>query len=170
MRDAFKALFEDRFFKLLSEKQKSNESKGRFDLYTKVKKQYNFEKYLLMSKNSLRRNITNIRISTHNFPVETLRRHKVKKEERYCKLCGTNEVGSEFHTLMLCKNNKVQEFRHTLDTSLCSFISQWEHLNSEDKFQYLILASDEGCNFYFSIFLDKLYKFQKQTTSQPTTC
>ena len=94
--------------------------------YSLVKKNYNYEKYLSTLENAnLRRNITNIRISTHKLPIELLRRADIKREYRVCKLCNSNEIGSEFHTIVKCKNPKVISLRQDLN-KISSLNQQWK--------------------------------------------
>ena len=151
-------MYKNHFFATVKEKALRPESGGRFEVYYCVKKQYKFEDYLLLYKNNLRRNITNIRISTHNLPVETLRKAKVKREERTCPLCLSKEICSEFHATMTCTNLNIKNLRQTLDNRINSINSQWEHLPVHQKFIYLTLAIDKQCTFYYAIFLDKLYR------------
>ncbi len=123
---------------------------------------YKFESYLNLDKNELRRNITNIRISSHSLPIENLRKHKIPRDERYCKLCNDNQVGSEEHTLIYCKNETLDRIRTELFNRIYNNCYQWIELPPNIKFLYLVSAVDDNCNFYFSIFLDKLYKVVKE--------
>ena len=75
----------------------------------KIKKHYKFEIYLLLDSNNLRRNITNIRISTHNLPIEAKRKYGLKREERICPLCNSNKIGTEIHSLFECTNPEIVE-------------------------------------------------------------
>ena len=47
----------------------------------------------------IRRNITNIRISTRNLPIEAKRKYGLKREERICPLYNSNKIGTEIHSL-----------------------------------------------------------------------
>lgn len=157
----YQELYEKHFFTILKTKAERPESGGRFEIYSTVKKQYRFEQYLFLTKNSLRRNITNIRISTHNLPIESLRKANIKRQDRLCPLCSSNVIGSEFHAIMVCPNPKLKQLRHTLDVTISALHNQWDFLTKSQKFVYLILAVDKQCMFYFAIFLDKLYKEYK---------
>ena len=110
------------FFQTLQEKAQRQDSGGRFEIYYKIKKQYRFEPYLLLDKNNLRRCITDIRISTHNLPIESLRKLKIKRDERFCPCCPSKEIGSEFHALMTCQNKKLIQLRHDLNNKMKTFL------------------------------------------------
>jgi hypothetical protein len=154
----FQDMYKNHFFTTLEEKAQRPESGGRFEVYYNVKKQYKFEDYLLLHKNNLRRNITNIRISTHNLPIEALRKAKIKRKERTCPLCLSKEICSEFHATMVCQHPKIKELRQTLDNNINAINSQWRSLLAEQKFVYLTLAIDKQCIFYYAIFLDKIFR------------
>jgi hypothetical protein len=161
MKSKFQEMYINYFFKTLKEKAQRPESGGRFEVYYTIKKQYKFEDYLLLEQNNLRKNITNIRISTHNLPIESLRKAKVKRKERTCPLCTSNEIGSEFHATMTCQNLKIKQLRQTLDNKICAIHNQWGKIPIQQKFNYLTLAIDKQCTFYFAIFLDKVYREYK---------
>jgi ribosomal protein S24E len=158
IRTVFQTKFTSVFFRTLEEKANRQSSGGRFEIYDKVKKQYKFENYLLLKKNNLRRNITNIRISTHNLPIEVLRKSNIERNMRKCTLCDTGAVGSEVHVLMLCQNPRIQQLRLNLDHNINKVISQWKSIPDLQKFIYLVSAVDENCNFYFAVFLEKVFK------------
>ena len=116
----------------------------------------------MLDKNYLRRNITNIRIPTYNLPIESLRKAKVKRDERICLLCTFEEIGSEFHAVIDCQNAQIKQLRLKLNENINDVHSQWKKLTGRQKFMYLTLAADKQCTFYFAIFLDKLYKEYKK--------
>ena len=152
----YNKLYEQHFFSTINSKG------GRFELYSKVKKVYKFESYLNLHKNDLRRHITKIRTSCHSLPIENLRKSKIERDKRYCKLCSDNQIGSEEHTLVHCKNEILNKIRLELFNKIYYYCNQWLDLPDKTKFIYLMSAVDDTCNFYFAIFLDKLYKLIKQ--------
>ena len=157
----YKNLYNDYFFNVLKDKANRPESGGRFEIYNKIKKVYRYEKYLILHKNILRRNITNIRISTHKLPIEALRKAGVDRCDRKCSLCSLGRIGTEFHAVMECENNDIIKLRKDLNFKMSNVYHQWEKMSPESKFVYLNLASDEACNFYYAIYLDKLFKMYK---------
>ena len=154
----YQNMYKQYFFDILKEKEQMCQSAGRFEVYVKVKKQYTFEKYLLCLRNNLRRNITNIRISTSILPVEILRKRNVKREDRICPLCTSKEICTELHATMYCTNNVIVHQREQLDKKLAEITPQWQYLTKELKFVHLTLANDKDMIFYFAIFLDKIMK------------
>jgi hypothetical protein len=166
----YKTLYENFFFDDLKKKATRPNSGGRYTIYNLVKNNYKFDNYLsTLNKGNLRRNISNIRLSTHNLPIERLRKMNIERKERLCPLCHTNELGCEFHTLMSCPNAQLVMYRQTLNNKLATINPQWNSLACKEQFQYLILASDKTFNFYFSIYLDKIYSLIKNTYSQKNT-
>ena len=155
---SFNNMYEEYVFKEIKDKAIRTNSGGRFALYSQVKFTYKFENYLQLD-NNLRRAITSLRLSTHNLPIEKLRKKKIERHLRICNCCKDRHVGSEIHVLMHCKNPELIRLRSTLFNKLGEYCSQWEILPVEDKFVYLLCAHDEVFNFYFAIFLDKVFKF-----------
>ena len=52
-------------------------------------------KNLINIKNpKLRRNISKIRLSAHNFPIEILRKKKVQRDDRLCHMCDGAQLGN----------------------------------------------------------------------------
>ena len=149
--------YKTHFFTTLKEKNERT-SGGRFAVYYNIKKNYKMEKYLLLLKNRLRRNITNLRISTHNLPIEALRKYGIRREKRVCKLCNTNCICTEFHVLMECNSKCLTDFRNEFNDKLVQLKPQWKELSLEDQFTYIALAADKDFIFYTGIFLDKIYK------------
>ena len=111
LQSKFKTMYEDYFFNLLEDRQKRLGSSGRYEIYAEIKRTYKFEEYLTLTKNTMRRNITNIRISTHNLPIEALRRKQINRLERTCSLCPSGEIGDEKHILIFCNNHSIINFR-----------------------------------------------------------
>ena len=114
----------------------------------------------------LRRNITKIRISCHNLPIEYLRRFNIDRNERLCNCCDSNNIGSEEHIIIHCTNPQIVEYRDTLFNKLKNITKDFEKLNNCDKLRYLALAIDTNINFYFAIFLDKIYKLVEAKRNQ----
>ncbi len=115
-----------------------------------------------MKNQNLRRHITCIRTSTHSLPIEYLRKFKVEKTKRICILCNNNEIGNEKHYITDCNNQDITVLRNKLYDNLLNINSQWTLLDSHQKFLYLISAVDPTFNFYFAIFLDRLFTIINQ--------
>ena len=66
---------------------------------------------------------------------------------------------------MICPNEELTKFRQKLNQVVQNVVGQWSLLSKEQKFQYLMFAADPVCNFYFSIFLDKVFKAVNKKTN-----
>ena len=73
-------------------------------MYSSFKDSSKFESYLTIMPDSLRIPYFQFRTGNHRFPVETgrWRQSFVRHEDRKCLLCSTNEIGDEFHYLLIC--------------------------------------------------------------------
>ena len=119
----------------------SNNSK--LDIYNSIKKKYNFENYLTEIKNPKHRlAVTKLRTSAHTLPIEIGRYTRTPRSERKCKLCNIEEIGDEFHYLMKCTNPSIIELRERFMDSLFTLNSNFQSLNTESLFKYIINMSD----------------------------
>ena len=157
VKHAISNIYENYFFETIDNKAGRSSSGGRFDLFSKVKTNYSFEKYLLLD-NKIRRLITSIRISTHNLPIEFLRKCNIDRDMRICNCCSENKLGSEFHVLFECNNNDISNQRILLFNKLSQHCHQWNSLSAFNQFIYLVNAHDDTFNFYFAIYLDKVFR------------
>ena len=67
---------------------------GKLDTYFRIKKSFEREPYLCMSKFSLRMALCKFRISAHQLMIELGRykKNKLQRDERICKKCDTGNV------------------------------------------------------------------------------
>ena len=63
---------------------------------------------------------------------------------------------------MHCTNNIVMDLRNKMNAKLSNLCMQWEAIPADDKFMYLLAAVDGNFTFYFSVFLQKLFKLVKE--------
>ena len=77
---------------------------------------------------------------------------------RLCKLCDLNTVCTEFHAIMECTNPTIIELWHKLNENIKLLHIQWNSISAKSKFVYLNLSSDRNCTFYYSLFLDKIFR------------
>ena len=80
-------------------------------LYKYFKTEIKFEKYLTVLPNELSIYMCRYRISSHLLPIEKGRHTGKARNERLCDLCQ-NEIGDEFHYLLVCP--KVEDKRKEL--------------------------------------------------------
>jgi hypothetical protein len=133
-------------------------SGGRFNIYHLVKRNYTFEKYLLLKSYTLRKCITQIRVSAHPMPVEKMRQYNIPYHERLCSHCSSGLVGTEEHTIMYCDNKIIATLRNNFLLKICQISPQFQGLDDKCQFKYLLTCSDKEVTFYLGIFLTKLYK------------
>jgi hypothetical protein len=145
-----------------------NGSLGRYEIFAKTKKNFNMpEQYLFnISNPKMRKNITKIRLSAHNFPIETLRKKNIPRNERFCHMCDNTHLGTEYHMIMLCKNNQISLIREELLRKMINTNIQFLYMNSPEIFIHLLMAQSADLAFYFGIFLGKLFKLIEQATTQ----
>ena len=53
-------------------------------------------------------NVTRIRLSAHKLEIETERYNEVDKDDRICQYCRSGKVGSEYHFIFRCPNNREE--------------------------------------------------------------
>lgn len=75
-------------------------NKGRN--YSIFKQEINFEHYIKTLSRTMYLPLLRFRSSNHRLPVETGRWINTPYEERKCQLCDNNDIGDEFHYLLLC--------------------------------------------------------------------
>ena len=94
-------LFDDR------DTQKGNKLRTFRQFKCKIRQ----ENYLCTIHNvNLRKNITKLRLSAHNLPIETGRYKrpvKIPPNLRLCEECNMNLVGDEFHIIMKCDKYRI---------------------------------------------------------------
>ncbi len=101
-------MYEQDFFQMIRNLKQQNESKGKFDIYSRIKRQSRRERYLTeIHNNQLRRNLAKIRCATNNIPINALGRYNVDKNLRHCTMCDNNELGTELHVIMKCENQDL---------------------------------------------------------------
>ena len=75
-------------------------------LYKNFKTELVIEKYLTQLSGSQRYNLTKLRMCNHKLPIEVGRYNNVIRANRICKLCDNDEIGDEFHYIMICPRFK----------------------------------------------------------------
>ena len=72
-------------------------------LYRVYKETWGFEQYLLELPTVLRISMCKYRTSNHRLAIEKLRYINVPREHRTCHMCNSNQLGDEFHFLLICQ-------------------------------------------------------------------
>ena len=98
--------------KAIFSRQYSVASTSKLNLYSKIKKVYRTEPYLLSNLSyEEKKAVAKCRISAHCFPIEFDRRRNVDRQNRLCKLCNMNLIGDEYHYIIKCNNSEIQSMR-----------------------------------------------------------
>ena len=150
--------YETTFFSSLQDRR-SQESQGKFDIFCKIKKNYKSEKYLsFVHSSKLRRIITGIRCACNPLPVNLLRKYGIKREERICHMCNSNEIGTELHLFMHCTNQTLSSIRNELLNKINTQLPHSKKLSPEQLFYYLLMFIEETIALQVAMYLDKIYK------------
>ena len=143
---------------------------GKSELYHKIKKSYHFEKYLDSNlQPELKRNLTAIRISGHCLPIEYLRKKGIERDKRYCNLCDENEIGTEQHVMVDCNNKEMVKLREQLKSNLIKINYQYKQFSIRNIIDINLLANDISTNYYFAIFLKKVFSLVKTNYTKRTS-
>ena len=103
--DKLKQLFIQYFFYRIG-------NSSKLSLYYDIKKEFKLEQYLREVKYfKYRSALTKIRISAHNFSIESGRWKSTPKQNRICPLCMNNSIGNERHYLFHCTNGDLVDIR-----------------------------------------------------------
>ena len=134
---------------------------GKLDTYFGIKKSFEREPYLCMSKFSLRKALCKLRISAHQLMIELGRykKNKLQRDERICKKCDTGNVEDEFHFLFECSNYNIErrDFFTTINSKNILFAS----MTSKQKFEWLFIQENINVLEDFALFINNC--FQKRS-------
>ena len=78
------------------------ESSSKCSLYRNFKTELKFEKYLIAVCDPLKSTLIRYRTSNHKLPIEVGRYVNLERKDRKCELCNVNDIGDEFHYLLVC--------------------------------------------------------------------
>ena len=104
----------------------NNASGGRLKLFSVIKQDFSFEKYLSKIKDvKHRRVLTQFRISSHRLAIETGRHTRIARKNRLCKSCSAGEIEDEAHILLSCSafTDKRSTFFQSIESLHPGFIS-----------------------------------------------
>ena len=119
----------NKLFKQMSEKyhhesfRAISEETSKLRTYALFKTDIGLEPYLVDIKNTaMRSKVTKFRLSNHHLRIETGRRDKIPKQERFCPFCPT-EVEDEHHFLFNCPifQNLRQEYLEPIIGTITGF-------------------------------------------------
>ena len=128
--------------------------------YKKVKKNHGFEPYLYLLQNKKHRKaLTRLRTSSHFLPIEKGRHSNTKEQERFCKLCDDQAIGTEMHVLVHCRNITLSRWRREMLNSVYKYTNQLMYLPIEDQFIYMVMSHDKAVAEYIGKYTYELLEF-----------
>ena len=124
----------------LSPRDRVKEESSKLRTYALFKTDLGLEPYLLYIKSfEMRSKVTKFRLSNHKLRIETGRRDKIPKQERFCPFCPT-DVEDEYHFLFSCPS--YQHLRQLYIDPLTSSLNGFETFPAITKIKYLMSATD----------------------------
>lgn len=127
---------------------------SKLDLYSKIKCNYKFEEYLNQLPNfQVRRAVTQLRISAHQFPVEKGRYYNIPREQRICNFCTLYEIGDETHYLSKCSHWEISEIRRKFVKDLTHVNPSFTNFDKSSLCIYTISMNDESVNMISGTFI-----------------
>ena len=99
--------------------EKKVQSTGKLEVYRIIEKKFGYEEYLNnIHITAWRKELTRLRISAHNLPIERGRYQKLERNEHKC---NSGEIGDEIHFLLQCKyydNLRVETIQKHIDEAV----------------------------------------------------
>ena len=77
--------------------------------YRIFKREVKFEHDIDALPNNLMYILCKFICGSHRSPVETGRWHGVARNDRLCHLCGSGDIGDEYHYILSCSSLKLKE-------------------------------------------------------------
>ena len=85
----------------------------------------------------------------NQFRFSLLNAYETKYKKRICSLCTSKTISTQIHAVMYCQYMQLCHLRNTLHTKMIQINYQWDCLFKIEQFQYLAMACDKKCNYYF---------------------
>ena len=79
------------------------------NLFTQTKELFKKERYLNLHNLNNRNAITKVRLSSHNFAINTTKWYNLQEDMKICKNCEKKEIENEIHIIFSC--NKYDNIR-----------------------------------------------------------
>ncbi|CAB4021132.1 Hypothetical predicted protein [Paramuricea clavata] len=135
----------------------------KLSFYYTFKKNYKMEEYLNTIKDpSQRRMFAKFRISNHKLLIEYGRYRNIPREERYCKLCGTQKVEDEFHFAFECQN--YENIRNDSSNILKNIFQMTLVTESKQNLlSHVISSTDSVLIDLFSKFIAKYFNIRDKS-------
>ena len=80
--------------------------------YVSYKDMFVLQSYLVRLSEQERISLCRFRTGNHRLPIVTGRYNSTPRENRYCTKCSENDLGDEYHVLLVCKNQEIVRLRN----------------------------------------------------------
>ena len=107
-KDIVKQKLRDQFLQSWSEQLNTSNMCMNYRIF---KTEFRFEKYLLSLPHALRKVMIKFRICNNNLPVNRSRYFNIPRKDRVCTLCDCNDIGDEYHYLLVCRHRPISQER-----------------------------------------------------------
>ena len=119
-------------------------STSKLGLYAFIESKYGFEQYFDdVSDFKKRKNITQLSISAHKFPIESGRYKKIPRSSIETKMCDRDEMGDEFHYLFRSGHGNLTQTRVEFIRRLLKVNSNFSLFDHSSIFHYIISMKDK---------------------------
>jgi len=138
--------------------------------YHIIKDDFIMEPYLyLVNKTKYRKAISKLRCSSHTLSIEKGRHNKPKTPlcDRKCLLCSQDQIEDEKHFVLKCPFYK--EERGELYCNVVCINPDFENIDDDRKFSFLLCSSDERILTWFGKFLHLCF-YKRNVAQLQTLC
>ena len=126
---------------------------SKLSMYRTYKQLFGFENYLLSRHTYLLK----FRTLNHRLPIEKGRFNNTVRENRTCNVCCQNQIGDEFHYLLICKHEQLVKLRTKLIPRF-----YWQYPNLFKFSQLIASVSTNKTNAYnINKFANELFQIVK---------
>ena len=125
----------------LTTSKTKNRGGNKLRTYSKIKQHFKIEQYLTLIHNTAHRKaLTQLRLSSHQLHIETLRGTVREPRDRLCTKCNLSKTEDEIHFITECPH--YLDHRQPLLTKLAE-LPNTSTLNKEAQFIWLLTAEDK---------------------------
>lgn len=127
---------------------------SKLDYFRQFKTSFCYEKYLdVISNSTIRKELTCLRLYSHNLEIEFGRFSGVHRNDRICKLCTCNVIESEYHFLLCCPKYAIARNKYLKNCS-------WPNIH---KFVTLLSSRNKKTLWNIAKFVTDAFKIRKET-------
>ena len=151
-------IFESKLKALYKEWWKENiKNDSKMEFYNLYKKELYFESYIDNLSMKRRKVIAKLRLSNHKFPIEKQRYSNIRRNERYCSICNSNEIGDENHYLLKCTNDNLEKLRNDFIKEITKILKEFKIMDKINIIKYCIKMSDPVIQNITAKFIEDIF-------------